>query len=185
MSSNADLTFLLNQIASGDKAAFAGFYREMERPVYRFIASKLKDPHEAADLLHDVFMEIWRNADKFEGRSPVKTYVFGIAYRKVMDFFRKHGRVDLTDEFSDESDDAPNPEACLAASQEADHLRFCLDQLRPKQAATIKMAFYQDMSYPEIAAATDVPEGTIKTRIYHAKQLLLRCLSGRMQGQMA
>ena len=96
---------MLNQIASGDKAAFAGFYREMERPVYRFIASKLKDPHEAADLLHDVFMEIWRNADKFEGRSTVKTYVFGIAYRKVMDFFRKHGRVDLTDEFSEESDD--------------------------------------------------------------------------------
>jgi len=47
---NAELAGLLARMAEGDKAAFATFYREMEKPVYRFIVSKMNDPHEAADI---------------------------------------------------------------------------------------------------------------------------------------
>ena len=181
-SQNAELAKLLDRIAAGDKRAFASFYETLEAPVYRFIASKMNDPHEAADIQHDVFIEIWRSAGRFEGRSTVKTWVFGIAYRKTMDYFRKHKRVDLTDEVDDRVDDSPDPAACLAASQEAAHLKFCLDELKPQMRAAVELAFFEDLTYPDIAEIAGVPEGTIKTRVYHAKKLLLRCLSARMQG---
>jgi RNA polymerase sigma-70 factor (ECF subfamily) len=111
----------------------------------------------------------------------VKTWVFGIAYRKTMDHFRKHGRVNVTDEVPEVEDESPNAVACLAAAQEAEHLHFCLDTLSAEHRMAVELAFYEDMTYGEIAEAAKVPEGTIKTRIFHAKKLLLHCLAGRMQ----
>ncbi len=179
-SANAELTFLLERMAGGDKAAFAAFYKAMEKPVYRFIVSRLNDPFESHDILHEVFMDIWRSAGKFEGRSAVKTWVFGIAYRKVMDNFRKHGRVDVRDEMPEQVDDSPDAGACLLASQQAEHVRFCLGELKDDHKQAISLAFYEDMSYGEIAEVAEVPEGTIKTRIFHAKKLLMRCLQARL-----
>lgn len=169
---------LLPRIAQGDKQALAALYRALERPVFRFLQSKLNDPFQSADILHDVFMEVWRSAGRFEGRSKVQTWVFGIAYRKAIDHFRAAGRHDLTDEVPDTADDAPDPEACLAAGQEAAHVRHCLTTLKDDHRTVITLAFYEDMAYGEIAKVADIPEGTVKTRIFHAKQLLLRCLQG-------
>ena len=179
---NAELAKFLDRIAAGDRTAFASLYEALEAPVYRFIASKMNDPHEAADIQHDVFMEIWRSAGRFEGRSTVKTWVFGIAYRKTMDHFRKHKRIDLTDEVDERIDESPDAAACLAASEEASHLKFCLGTLKPQMRSAVELAFFEDLTYHEIAEITGVPEGTVKTRVHHAKKLLLRCLSDRMQG---
>ena len=143
--------------------------------------SKLNDPFQSGDILHEVFLEIWKNAARFEGRSTVKTWMFGIAYRKVMDVFRKSAKVHVTDEFPDQEDDAPAGEECLLAAQEAEHVRHCLSELKPQHRGAIELAFFEDMSYREISEVTDVPEGTVKTRVFHAKQLLLRCLQARMK----
>lgn len=171
-------TQTLTQIANGDRQALATLYRALEKPVYRFILSRLNDPFESADILHDVFMEVWRSASRFEGRSKVQTWIFGIAYRKVIDLHRKRKRVDVTDDIPDRADEAPGAEACLSAGQDADHVRHCLGTLKDDHRSAISLAFFDDLTYGEIAEVTGVPEGTIKTRIFHAKKLLLRCLSG-------
>ena len=177
---------LLTQVAHGDKTALAALYKALEKPVFRFIQSRLNDPFESSDVLHDVFMEVWRSADRFEGRSKVQTWIFGIAYRKVIDLHRKRGRMIVSDDIPEVIDDSVNTEACLAAGQEAEHVRHCVGQLKDDHRSAISLAFYEDMTYGEIAEVAGVPEGTIKTRIFHAKKLLLRCLSGLVQrGAMA
>ncbi|MEJ5219947.1 sigma-70 family RNA polymerase sigma factor [Cognatishimia sp. D5M38] len=173
---------LIARIAQQDRTALAELYRALEKPVYRFIQSRLNDPFESSDILHDVFIEVWRSASRFEGRSKVQTWIFGIAYRKVIDRHRKAGRTDLTDETPDLVDDSANPEACLAAGQEAEHVQHCLGTLSDEHRSAISLAFWQDMSYREIAEVAKTAEGTIKTRIFHAKKLLMRCLSGRLEG---
>lgn len=183
--SNADLTLMLQSMAAGDQAALAGFYRALEKPVYKFIVSKLNDPFEANDILHEVFMDVWKGAGNFQGRSTVKTWVFGIAYRKTMDHFRKHGRVSVTDEVPEQIDESPDAASCLAASEEGAHVKHCMGELKPEHRSAVELAFYEDMSYGQIAKVAGVPEGTIKTRIFHAKKLLMRCLQGRMKGAMA
>ena len=180
-SDNDTHTALLTRVAEGDKQALAALYKALEQPVFRFIRSRLNDPFEAGDILHDVFMEVWRSASRFEGRSKVQTWIFGIAYRKVIDAHRKRGRTDLIGETPDAADDSPDAEACLASSEEAAHVRHCLDTLKDDHRAAVAMAFYDDMTYGEIAAVAGVPEGTIKTRIFHAKKLLLRCLQGLVE----
>jgi RNA polymerase sigma factor (sigma-70 family) len=175
------LADLLARTAQGDKSAFSALYRTLERPVYRFIASKLNDPHEAADILNEVFMEIWRAAGRFEGRSAVKTWIFGIAYRKTMDHFRKTARVSVSDDIPEVADESPDALTCLASAQEAEHVRHCMGTLSPDHRSAIELAFYEDLSYPEIAGITGIAEGTVKTRVFHAKKLLMHCLGARMK----
>lgn len=185
MSVDSQLAGLLQRTATGDRTAFAELYRALERPVFRFILSKLNDPHEGADILNEVFMEIWRTAGRFEGRSAVKTWIFGIAYRKTMDHFRKTRRVTVSDEIPEQEDESPDALTCLAAAQEAAHVRHCLGTLSADHRAAIELAFYEDLSYGEISQVTGAPEGTIKTRIFHAKKLLMHCLGSRMRGAIA
>ena len=171
---------LIDAIAKRDRAALAALYRDLERPVYRFILSKMNDPHEAADILQDVFIEIWRSAERFEGRSAVKTWVFGIAYRKSIDAIRRKGRIDLTDAPPEQEDDSPDMASCIAASQEAEHVRACLETLSEGHRSVVGLTFYDDMSAPEISSVTGIAEGTVRSRLHHAKRLLMRCLEGRM-----
>ncbi|EPX78601.1 RNA polymerase sigma factor [Litoreibacter arenae] len=183
----ADLDYnrLIEQIAQGDRVAFSEFYTAFERALYGFIRRRLNDPFESADILHDVFIEVWRGAERFEGRSTVKSWVFGIAYRKIMDNHRRTGKLSYTDQLPETVSDEADGEACLLAAQESTHVRACIDSLKEDHRSAIELAFFADMTYKEISAATDVPEGTVKTRIYHAKQLLMHCLSGRMEAKDA
>lgn len=173
---------LIKRVADGDRAALADLYRTLEKPVYRFILSRLNDPFESSDILHDVFMEVWRSASRFEGRSKVQTWIFGIAHRKVIDRHRKAGRTSLTDAPPDIIDDADSAETCIVASQDAAQVHHCMAQLSEEHRSAISLAFWEDMSYREIASVCDTAEGTIKTRIFHAKKLLMRCLSKLMEG---
>lgn len=174
-----DLKALIQRMALRDMAAFEAFYRALEKPLFRFLVSRLNDPFACADLQHEVFLDVWNAAARFEGRSTVKSWVFGIAYRKVMDHFRKQGRFTTSADMPEQEDDSPDALTCIAAAQDATHLRACLDGLKPDHRTAIELTFYQDMAYREIAEVLDVAEGTIKTRVFHAKKLLMHCLEGR------
>lgn len=176
-----DLDNLLARIARKDKSAFEQFYQELERPLFRFVQLKLNDPFRSADIVHEVFLEVWRSAGSFQKRSRVRTWVFAIAYRKVMDVFRKQDRLTFGDDVPEQIDDSPSAEACLVAAEQTDAVRHCLDTLKHEHRLAVELTFYEDMSYREIASVTGVPEGTVKSRVFHAKQLLMRCLAARLK----
>lgn len=181
--SDRDLNALMKGVAAGDKAAFSELYTALERPLFRFIASKMNDPFEAGDIHQEVFVEIWRSAGRFEGRSTVKTWMFGIAYRKIMDRFRKNSRVELTDEPPEQEDLSPDALTRIAASEQSEALRFCLEELSAPQRLAIELAFFEDMTYREIAEIAETAEGTAKTRVFHAKKLLLHCLTKKLEAR--
>lgn len=180
---NDELVRLIRRVAEEDRAAFAALYAALEKPLYRFIAQRLNDPFRAADILHDVFLDIWRGAAGFSQKASVKTWVFAIAYRKVMDVYRATGRLAGEDELPDRPDESPDAAQCLIAAQEQSIVRDCLGTLKPEHRTAIELTFFEDMSYREIAEVTGVPEGTVKTRVFHAKSHLLRCLEGRMKSR--
>ncbi|WP_151718673.1 RNA polymerase sigma factor [Gemmobacter serpentinus] len=167
---------LLARVAAGDRQALAALYRVLEQPLYRFVQGKLNDPMQSADIVHDVFLEVWRSAGRFEGRSSVRTWIFGIAYRKVIDVFRANARLHVTDEVPETEDDSPGALECLAVAETRDQVRHCLSTLKMEHRTAIELAFYEDMGYREISEVTGVPEGTVKTRVFHAKKLLQHCL---------
>ena len=176
-----DLDSLLAEIAHKNQSAFEQFYQELERPLFRFVQLKLNDPFRAADIVHEVLLEVWRSAGTFQKRSRARTWVFAIAYRKVMDVFRQQGRVTFDDDLPEQIDDSPSAEACLVAAERSEAVRDCLGTLKPEHRLAVELTFYEDMSYRDIAAVTEVPEGTVKSRVFHAKQLMMRCLAARLK----
>ncbi|WP_420560605.1 RNA polymerase sigma factor [Tepidicaulis sp.] len=178
--------FLIARIAAGDEKAFAALYETFEKRLFAFIRSKLNDPHEAADILHEIFMDVWRKAGKFEGRSKVSTWLMSIAFHKTVDRLRKKKgtHVALDDEAFEIADEGPGAADILQSAQEAAHVKTCLDKLPDVQRLVLHMAFFEELSYARIGEVMDRPEGTIKTRVYHAKQAMKKCL-GLLLGEAA
>lgn len=89
---------------------------------------------------------------------------------------RRGARTVLAEPDDTVPDTAPDPEALAAAASDAARVRDCLDKLSDTHRSAIHLAFYQELPYAEIAAIEEVPVGTIKTRVMHAKRLLMQCL---------
>jgi len=141
---------LITQIAAGDKAAMGVFFERYERPLFAFLRARGADPQEADDAVQDAMMDVWRTADRFSGQSQAKTWLFTIGRNKLVDRMRKSSRLAFVDEVPDLPDETPDAETVLMSASDAKR-----------------------------GSIEDIPEGTVKTRIYHAKKLLLRCLGFR------
>lgn len=175
---------LIRRVAQGDRDAFADLYRAYEGRLFAFIRKKLNDPFEAADILHIVFMEVWRSAGRYEERSKVSTWLFGIAFHRAIDRLRQK----VPDPVEIEEDSAifasadPSAFDLLNANEEAGHVHACIESLKPLHRSVVELAFFEDLPYGEIAQIMGCPEGTVKTRMYHAKEALKHCLAGRLGG---
>ena len=169
---------LLRRIGAGDRAALKALYERHSDALYKFLRYRLRDPFEAADVMQDVFLEIWRAAGRFEGRSAARTWMFGIARNRAVDRMRRGVREVTAHEPDTEiADEAPDPEAVVVAASDAARVRDCIARLSDTHRSAIHLAFYEELPYGEIAAIEGVPLGTIKTRILHAKRLLMHCLA--------
>jgi len=167
---------LIAGVATGNKAAMKEIYNRYTPALNGFVRLYLADPNDVADIIHDTMLEIWRKADRFEGRSSLKTWIFSIAKNKSIDRNRKSSRIDYTDENTDIEDVTLTAVDVLAISQEANTVREAVAQLKPEHRRAIHLSFFEDLTYKEIAEIEGCPEGTIKTRILYAKRNLQHIL---------
>ena len=187
MASTADAeqrsTALLSRIAGGDDNALADFYRLHESTVYAFALNRLNDPHAAADVVNEVMIGVWRGADRFQGSAKVRTWLLGITHNKVVDRLRARHRHDA-DELNDDmvDDDQATALDAVAHAEDTDRLKQCIDRLTDAHRQVVHLGFFEDLSYGEVAEIVGCPEGTVKTRMYHAKQSLKRCLAQLTSG---
>jgi RNA polymerase sigma-70 factor, ECF subfamily len=168
---------LIRSVAARDKIAMKLLYERHSDALYHFLRVRLGDSFEAADVMQEAFLEVWRSAGRFEGRSSAKTWIFGIARNRAVDRMRRRGRLVLGDADTNIPDEAPNPETIAVTASEVARVRACMERLSDPHRTAIRLAFYEDMPYGEIAEIEAVPVGTIKTRVHHAKQLLRHCLA--------
>lgn len=167
---------LISGVAMGDKAAMKEVYKTYTPALNGFVRLYLTDPNDVSDIIHDTMLEVWRKADRFEGRSALKTWIFSIAKNKSIDRNRKSSRLDYTDENTEIEDGALSPVDVLTVSQEASTVREAVAKLKPEHRRAIHLSFFEDLTYKEIAEIEGCPEGTIKTRILYAKRNLQHIL---------
>jgi RNA polymerase sigma-70 factor (ECF subfamily) len=178
---DADDADLVRRIAAGDRRAMRLFYEKYQQAVFAFARGRCGNAELASDCVHDAMLDVWRSAGRYSGGSSVKTWLFAIARNKLVDILRKRGRLSFVAEVEDGPDTAPNPEAAAVAASDSARLHRCLDGLSDPHRTAIRLAFLEDMTYPEIAEIEDAPVGTIKTRIHHAKRALMRCLEAGLK----
>lgn len=167
---------LIKGVGLGDKRAMRELYVRYNNALFAFALSRCGNAELASDCVHDTMLDVWRTADRFAGKSSVKTWLFSIARNKLVDALRKRGKLSFVETVPESEDTAPNPEAAAIAAAEKAQLHACLEGLSDTQRSAVRLAFLEDLTYPEISEIEGVPVGTIKTRIFHAKQALMRCL---------
>lgn len=170
---------LLTRIAGGDEQAMEIFYRQYAGQVTQFAARTLDNPADAAEVCNTVMLEVWRKCGSFMGNSSVRTWLFSITHFKAVDAVRRRARLYGTEEL--EESQAVSCEYAVedahGSAQHAERVKYCLGKLQGGFRQVVYLTFYEGMAYPEIAAVLDIPTGTVKTRMMHAKRTLAACLS--------
>ena len=161
---------LIERIAAGDKLAMRTLFTRHQVRVFRFLHGILRDQSAAEDLLNDVFIDIWRQAGRFEGRSSVSTWVLAIARYKALSAMRRRTDQHLDDEMAATIEDtAEGPEAQLNTKDRNALVQKCLTQLSPAHREVIDLVYYHEKSVDEVARIVGVPAATVKTRMFYAR----------------
>jgi RNA polymerase sigma-70 factor (ECF subfamily) len=172
MQSDSDQDLIL-RVAKGDRLAFRTLYARHNVRVFRFILRFIKDEGQAEDLIGEVFLDVWRQADRFEGRSSVSTWILGMARFKALSSLRKTTEAELDDEQAAAiADDADTPETVSQKLDKAKAIRRCIDQLSPEHREIVDLVYYQEKSISEVAEIVGIPENTVKTRMFYARKRL-------------
>jgi RNA polymerase sigma-70 factor (ECF subfamily) len=167
-------TQLLQRIAARDRQALEELYHAYHRRLSRFVLRLAPRYDFAEEVINDTFWVIWRKAGEFRGASRVSTWIMGIAYRRALRALRSvrqdtAAQVRLSEQRSDIHDEAE-----LLDTQ--DWLARAMRELPEEQRLTLELAYFMGHSCEEIAAITSSPVGTVKARMFHAREKLRRTL---------
>jgi RNA polymerase sigma-70 factor, ECF subfamily len=168
---------LIERIAGGDRLAMKVLFARHHVRVYRFVLRMVRNEATAEDLISEVFLDVWRQAEKFEGRSSVSTWMLSIARFKALSALRRRSEEELDDETADAIEDqADDPEVALAKKDKGAALRQCLTRLSAEHREIIDLVYYHEKSVEEVAGIVGIPEATVKTRMFYARKKLAELL---------
>lgn len=171
---------LVTLIAAGDRNAMRTLYARHSARVFRFLLRIVDNAATAEDLLSETFIDVWRQAGRFEARSKASTWLLGIARHKALSSLRQR-RFDQLDDaaFALVPDPSDDPEVAAERHSRADVLRECLRQLPPAQRELLDLIYYHEQSIAEVARIVGVPENTVKTRAFYARKRLAELMAER------
>src|SRR6476620_5301026 len=164
---------LINRIATGDKLAMQTLFARHRTFVYRWLLGFVRNETLAEDLLSEVFFDVWRQADRFEGRSSVSTWLISIARFKALSARRRQVDLELGEEIETSvADPADDPEAALQEKHRSELLRRALSRLSSEHRKIIDLVYYHEKSIAECAEILVIPPATVKTRMFYARKKL-------------
>ena len=140
--------------------------------VYRFVLQRLRDKALAEDVTSEIFLEVWRHAGKFEGRSTVVTWMLAIARRKILAARINPRSVQSGSDMAGDYDRADDPEAPLQARDRSTVLRRCITRLSAEHREMIDLVYCQEQSMESVATILGIPRTTATTRMFSARQRL-------------
>ena len=164
---------LIERIAAGDKLAMQALFARHRTFVYRWVLGFVSNETLAEDLLSEVFLEVWRQADRFEGRSSVPTWLMSIARFKALSALRRRVDLELTEEIElGIADPADDPETALQVKLRGMLLRRALNRLSSQHREIIDLVYYHEKSIAECVEILGIPTATVKTRMFYARKKL-------------
>ncbi len=176
----AALVAAMQRLASGDQSALEEIYRATNVKLFGICLRILGDRKEAEDALQDVYLTLWRRADRFDAdrASPI-SWLATFARNRAIDRLRtgkvRQGAVPVEDAI-DISDAAPLADEMLIDAERTARVHHCISALDDKTASAIRSAFFGGRTYAQLSHAADVPLGTMKSWIRRGMAKLKTCL---------
>ncbi len=168
---------LIKRISRKDSAALKVLFTRHQLKVYRFITRLVRNDAIAEELTNEVFIDVWRQAGRFEGKSSVSTWMLAIARYKTVSLLRKKREEGLnefqTEQIVDESD---NPEQAAQKANKGELMRKCIENLTSEHREVIDLVYYHGKSIGEVSEITGITPNTVKTRMFYARKRLSELL---------
>jgi RNA polymerase sigma-70 factor (ECF subfamily) len=172
-------TILIERIAAGDKPAMQALFARHRMSIYRWLLRFVSNEPLAEDLLSEVFLDVWRQAGRFEGRSSVSTWLISIARFKALSARRRRTEAELDEKIETTvADPANDLEAALQEKNRGELLRQALIRLSPEHREIIDLVYYHEKSVDECAHILGIPAATVKTRMFYARKKLAELVKG-------
>jgi RNA polymerase sigma-70 factor (ECF subfamily) len=182
---------VLALIERGDhRAALAALMARYGESVYRFCRQMVRDEALVDDVHQQVFVQAFRDLPRFQQRSALRTWLFGIARHRCLDANKIQGRRDRRFPLDDEpgtADAAPGPSALdqLSLAELAGVLDHCLDELAPATKWAVLLRYREGLPFDEMAGLSNEKAGTLQARVARALPVLRRCLERRLKDEKA
>lgn len=171
---------LLASITNGDRKALEQLYVRHSTRIHRFLERMMGNRAMAEEVLNEVFLAAWQGAARYEGRSEPLTWLLSIAHHKALSVLRRRREATtLLDEADRVADDADTPDVTVQKQDKSEIMRACMTKLSRDHRTILDLVYYQERSIGETAAILDIPEGTAKTRVFHARRKLSELLAAR------
>ena len=184
-----DLKLINRAIETGDPKAYAELMKLYRDPLYFMIYEKISDQDVAKDLTIESLGKAFKKLHLYKPDFTFSTWLFTVARNHCIDYLRKKklptfsiDKMMVNDDgrksnFDLESKD-PNPEQILMKKQRVKILRRIVDQLKPKYRDLVKLRYFKEYSYEEVAQELDLPLGTVKAQLHRSREQLFKIMSG-------
>ena len=169
---------LITQAQKGDRSAFGELVARHYASVIRVVYHLCGQAQVAQDAAQEAFIRAWVNLPGFQPRASFRNWLFRIATNAALDILRQRPEESIEDsaEMPAMVDQSPNPEAAYLEKEQADFLQAAVQALPEGARSVLVLREYGELSYEEIAAALEIPIGTVMSRLNYARSRLRELL---------
>ena len=175
---------LMQHYQQGESSALEALVRRHADPLLGFLTRMTGDRAAAEDLFQETFLRVHRKASSFRSGSRFKSWLYAIAAHLAIDRRRRTARAPTLSLDAGEEDrlidhlpdPTPGPDVLALDADRHQAVRAALEDLAPRQRATLVLAFFEGLSYPEVATAMGCTVGTVKTQVSRALHILAQRL---------
>lgn len=187
-----DFKLIDHAVQDGDEQSFAELMDRYKRPVYHMILKMVRNIDDAEDLTIEAFAKAFKNLHKFKKDYTFSTWLFRIATNNAIDFIRKKklDTFSLNTSFKDDGgepvtidveDKNLNPQEETIKDQRIELVRMFVTKLPPKYQRLVRLRYFDELSYDEIAKTLEAPLGTVKAQLHRARELMYDLVKDKKQ----
>ena len=185
-----DFELIDRAIKEGDQQAYAELMERYKKPVYHMILKMVRNVDDAEDLTIEAFAKAFKNLHRFKKDFTFSTWLFRIATNNCIDFIRKKRleTFSLNTSFKDDSGESVNidvedknldPQEEAIKSQKIELIQMFVTKLPAKYQRLVRLRYFQELSYEEIAQELNAPLGTVKAQLHRARELMYDLVKGK------
>jgi RNA polymerase sigma-70 factor (ECF subfamily) len=183
---------LIDMAVDGDEKAYAKLLQRYRRPVYHVILKMVRNVDDAEDLTIESFGKAFRSLHKFKKDFTFSTWLFRIATNNTIDFIRKKklNTLSIENTYTDDNGDSVsidvedknlNPQEETIRAQKEQIMQEFVSMLPPKYQKLVRLRYFNELSYEEIAVELEAPLGTVKAQLHRARELLYDLVKGNKE----
>ena len=169
-----DDTDLVHRSMKGERAAYEALLIRYEKPVYNAAFRMLNNAEDARDVTQTVFLKVYENLEQFDPKYRFFSWIYRIALNESINFLKLRNR---TEELTREPETATSgPAETTDDEQRRQRIQAALMLIKPEYRSVIVLKHFLEFNYVEIGAILEIPEKTVKSRLYSGRQLLKNAL---------